>query len=367
MRQSISPAAFAACFAALALALLLAAGCSRLPPAPAIVSTARFVSDAACAGCHAAEFRAHQASNHMKTLRLMDAASLKGLAPDDGLIPPTHVALARQGDGFAYRRDDRDEKAESLSLAFGSGKNGMTYVRVVGPQSLFELRMSYFPRLKKWFVTPGQAIGQDDQAGHLHEGAFAGKCVSCHAVTRTAPSLLPERRFFGVGCEVCHGPGSDHVAAMQKGDLKHSGIEKMATWSATRLNLLCAKCHRGPNDVDASGAEARMTNRFQPFGLMNSVCFQKSGDSLSCIACHAPHDNATKNQKIYEAACLKCHSMQPEAVAFAASKHFDVRVCPVNARDKCVGCHMKTRRVFTNQDIPTSMADHLITSRNRDY
>ena len=31
------------------------------------------------------------------------------------------------------------------------------------------------------------------------------------------------------------------------------------------------------------------TQRFQPYGLMKSACFLKSGNRLSCSTCHNPH------------------------------------------------------------------------------
>ena len=102
-----------------------------------------------------------------------------------------------------------------------------------------------------------------------------------------------------------------------------------------------------------------MTQRFQPYGLMQSPCFQKSGDRLSCVSCHDPHTNVSTDRRTYEKACLNCHgvpaSLHPDSKTSVQSKP-----CPVNPREKCVECHMPTRKVFANSTLPIAMADHLI-------
>ena len=129
---------------------------------------------------------------------------------------------------------------------------------------------------------------------------------------------------------------------------------------ATHLNNLCARCHRGIQNVDLESRQAQMTNRFQPYGLMKSRCFLESGNSLSCLACHNPHTNASTNLKTYEAVCLTCHSSRRVASAAPSSVHFVSKVCPVNRSSGCIGCHMPKRPIFSHTDIPTKMADHFI-------
>jgi hypothetical protein len=44
------------------------------------------------------------------------------------------------------------------------------------------------------------------------------------------------------------------------------------------------------------------------------------------------------------------------------------KVCPVNPRGKCIGCHMPSRQVFPRSGINVSMADHLIWAyRDRNH
>jgi hypothetical protein len=138
---------------------------------------------------------------------------------------------------------------------------------------------------------------------------------------------------------------------------------RIGTQKASVINEMCGKCHRAGANVGTNGDEVTMTQRFQPYGLMQSACYQKSGDTLSCITCHSPHENTSRNPKDFEAACLRCHSNStaphagPASVAAATPK---AAICPVNPRTGCIGCHMPKRKVFPSSQIPISMADHLI-------
>src|SRR5207237_3287456 len=102
-----------------------------------------------------------------------------------------------------------------LDLAFGSGKAGIAFAVIVSRDVMAEARMSYFPPGKRYYVTPGQNDLPARQLGNVSVGAAARQCFDCHTVAMPADSITPERRFMGVGCESCHGPGSAHVQAMK--------------------------------------------------------------------------------------------------------------------------------------------------------
>jgi hypothetical protein len=263
-----------------------------------------------------------------------------------------------------------------IDYAIGSGKSGMTFVSVEGEKAIRELRMSYFPRRRRWEVTPGQRAPGSNPLGHVLEGTLAQRCFACHATVLPETRLVPEERFMGVGCEGCHGPMQPHVTAARAGHPKRTAtlpsggtgsqgtrsrhrsegaggpvsgraggeVERMGTWGATRLNRFCGECHRAEGDIDPlDEVSLSQTQRFQPYGLMKSACFQQSGDRLSCLSCHNPHRDADRDPAVYERACRSCHDT-------GSSR------CPVNPRDGCVGCHMPQREVTRG----VTMADHWI-------
>ena len=82
--------------------------------------------------------------------------------------------------------------------------------------------------------------------------AKSGKCLPCHATAHDVPAAYRGPGFRmgeGVACEKCHGPGGDHVQAMEE---PQSGVEgKMGMpgedfcWSCHKSKKSHAKLERG--------------------------------------------------------------------------------------------------------------------------
>ncbi len=327
----------------------------------AVPLTNSFVGNDACKDCHTKAFEDHMRTGHASTLLPATRSALASLAPPAGRIPGTDFAIVDDGDKLSFAATAPGGEKQKIGYVLGSGKYGMTYIAPVGSSSLIEFRLSYFPHEKQWHPTPGQEEMPDGVLGHSHEGEFARKCISCHAVAVPNDSLEAEPKFQGVGCESCHGMGAKHVAAERARDGASGRMEKLALVGGQRINDLCATCHRGPNDVGAGSQQETMTQRFQPYGLSLSPCFQKSDDKLSCMTCHTPHDNVSRDHGFYESKCLGCHS--PSSVVTPTT--VAGKVCRVNPKSKCIECHMPNRKVFPNSKVPIAMADHLIWAARR--
>ncbi|MFN2427201.1 MAG: multiheme c-type cytochrome [Candidatus Binatia bacterium] len=80
------------------------------------------------------------------------------------------------------------------------------------------------------------------------------KCVSCHVTGYGRPGGFPENAVGGqaaedlarVGCESCHGPGAQHVAA---GGKQPAGIVKLGDKCDSCVILqICGSCHDDAND-----------------------------------------------------------------------------------------------------------------------
>ncbi len=307
-----------------------------------------------------ANFNSQSQSRHAKTLRPMTREHLGKLSPQTGKIPGMKLVLTERKGKFGVASSAQDAHVAPLDYAFGSGKTGMTYVSRLG-NYVAEFHMSYFPydKKRKWYVTPGQETFPANDPGKLHSAEKSRQCILCHAVAVPAKSLNLDERFLGVGCESCHGPGSAHVAAMRAGKPDASGMKNIMSQTATGINNLCGTCHGTEKEVKARHLES-FSNRFQTYGLMKSECFKQSKDTLSCVTCHNPHQDAGTGHKPYEAVCLSCHASPVSTRRPAPLKDVAIKPCPVNPKENCVSCHMPSRHAIANSKIPTQMADHFI-------
>lgn len=112
------------------------------------------LGNAACAPCHPSQFRDHHDSRHAMTVRPGDAQHLGTLTPPTGSIGDSGYSIAAQGTTRYLTQDGQIAHGQPLQYALGAGKSGMTYVRVLGPDNLIAMKLSYFPGLKAWYPTP---------------------------------------------------------------------------------------------------------------------------------------------------------------------------------------------------------------------
>lgn len=354
------------------------AGCHHAPPQPVVaesISDPSFVGNEACKPCHASEFTAHHLGAHDSSLHAATTESLGKLLPEIGVIPLGGYRLEKDGQALRLVRDSGGSSAiqsQNLDFVLGSGSVGMTYVSLVSDDRLMETRMSYFPTYKMWDITPGQEVhaNGDSPFGREHPAEESRKCIGCHSTTLPIKGIRPERRFLGIGCESCHGPGKEHIVAATSGKSGDLHMARLGALTPSKLNEMCGKCHRTANNVDVDSPEVNLTHRFQPYALMRSACRTKANEPLSCLYCHDPHTNVSKDTKRYETVCLACHTAHGTVSTLVASiTAADVRqskVCPVNASRGCIECHMRPKALFPLTSIPAKMADHLITPPGAD-
>lgn len=402
-------------------ALLLAAGCrapKTIPSSGAANGVARsttgagtvepanlsaaFMGDASCAECHPKAYEQHKNSRHALTLLDGDRKSLGALAPPTGRIPGTQYEIQAEGDNLFLTLIGKPQFRQALDLAMGSGKQaitfmsyyeGMAYRPTPEDEGLQRVRLSWFPHLKKWYVTPQDERLTDNDPPTTLTAKHARNCLRCHVTTLQDQKIAPEKKFFGVGCEGCHGPGSAHIAAARIKNVSDLKVERMGGWGARKLIAFCDTCHGSEEPVKRTPGKplsVRIGQLRTSLALMDSLCFQKSGDRLSCLTCHDSHkdtENARTNPQHYEAVCRTCHAsvsttpLHSTAGASPTSPSGDMgdtqkspvkqltgtiervagKTCPKQPNGRCLTCHMPSRRVFPPGDPrPTLMTDHVI-------
>lgn len=339
-----------------------------------------YAGAAACATCHKDIYDSQQSSHHAHTFARaadMERWSLPREPVPDRFDSEVLHELIRLDQELVYSTTRAGQKAGgTVDFVFGSGDRGATPVGRDEHGALVEFRLSYYGADVGWDVTTGHP-DLPSNAATGGPGAFLGRrltrdifrrCFECHttdahlALQRSGPTAADH----GIGCERCHGPGGNHVVAMNAaprlGDL---AIARPRLANNVEVTGLCARCHspRG-NVVEQTDP---LSIRFQGSTLTWSRCFTQSQGSLSCVSCHDPHTDARTEPAYYEQKCLDCHAparVRSEASDLADNTRSIVlpesvrRVpCPVNERSGCIECHMPERaNVIRN----TRFTDHFI-------
>ncbi|GIW85876.1 MAG: hypothetical protein KatS3mg108_0200 [Isosphaeraceae bacterium] len=343
---------------------------------------APYVGAARCAPCHRAIHRDQQSSHHAATFAL--AADMTRWTLPEGPWPDRFDAgvihrIDRTADGALRFTTTRggDSASGLIEYVFGSGDRGATPVGRDQTGSAVEFRQSYYGG-HGWDVTSGHRpipdAARDGQGG---AAAYLGRrldvdnarrCFECHVTdTRAAMTQAPPTAAdHGIGCERCHGPGGNHVLAMEAAPrfVDVAIVRPRLASPAEVTTQVCGRCH------SPRGATPRKTEptsiRFQSTTLTWSKCYTESRGALGCTSCHGPHNDAVTDHAYYEAKCLTCHAPAdqaptppPDDPARPIELASTVRrvPCPVNASTGCVDCHMPVR----DDIVPlTPFTDHWI-------
>jgi tetratricopeptide (TPR) repeat protein len=332
---------------------------------------APFVGAARCAECHRDIHRLATSNRHAKTFtpaNRLDALQLPASPVVDPHNPDVVHSLTRHGSRIEQQTHVADNAYRALVVyAMGSGDRGLTPVGRDENGAYRELRLSYYGDIDGWDRTTGHIEKPAD--ADLYVGVpltddAVRRCLDCHTTNFRAArdGVGPEAADRGIGCERCHGPAGNHLAAMSL-RIPDPAIGRPRLASPEQVTALCGQCH-SPRGRRASENSPDAV-RFQVFTLTRSRCYLESNRALSCLTCHNPHHDASTAPDFYEAKCLACHGPAPASPAApAASRHVAAlpagarRVpCPVNPSRDCLDCHMPAVKTIIPHSVFT---DHLI-------
>ncbi len=147
-------------------------------------------------------------------------------------------------------------------------------------------------------------------------------CGSCHTTGYIPegnqdglPGLIGTWAEDGIGCEECHGPGSNHV---------NDPYQVPAT--IDRDSELCGQCHiRGEvTEIDASGGFIKHHEQYEEL-------FESKKRVMRCIDCHNPHETVkyASGGLGIKTDCESCHFENKIYQKITDRRHA-----------KCVDCHM---------------------------
>jgi cytochrome c554/c'-like protein len=326
---------------------------------------ARYVGRAACARCHPSEAATQPLTPMARALEsVADCATLRAHPNLTFRAGAYSHQIARQGDGSVLTvTDGRQTISEPILWAFGQGRAGQTYV-FKHEGAYYESRVSFYEDTQSLDWTLGDAIAQpespDEAAGRKLSPNEARECFGCHSTgAASASGLRVENLIAGVSCEACHGPGAEHVEAVDASKLENLHIFNPGKLSTGDLAEFCGVCHRSWAAValmQSKGLAIGVVNaRFQPYRLALSRCYDESDPRIRCLACHDPHKSDKPDPASFDAKCLACHSPLARRRAHASKTRL-ARSCRVGQR-LCISCHMPKYEIpgshfkFTDHEI----------------
>jgi predicted CXXCH cytochrome family protein len=193
-------------------------------------------------------------------------------------------------------------------------------------------------------------------------------CDGCHSVGyNTATHEVSE---WNVGCEKCHGPGSDHVAAPSR-----TNIVNPARLDYVRASDVCLQCHSegrplknpigdriydwpvgytagdrladywkleehklGEKSFTHYADGTAIKNRMQGNDFVQSQMYKRG---MTCFTCHNVHGTANNADLIKPASalCISCHNEKsPAGPSLSAAAHSHHAANSPGA--ECIACHM---------------------------
>ena len=324
-----------------------------------------YVGEKACAPCHSKIFEDSNRNRHTQSyIHGKDLLSLP--LPEKPLADPSDPSVTH-----AYKKVNDHIEVETkvgselfkavVDYAFGTPDRYVTMTKRDDAGTYRACRLSYYhePTTEGWDLSAGDAVDPGTTGKYLGKPvAMQGgvmRCLYCHTTnTRSGKNRVgPETADRAIGCERCHGPGGNHIAAIAASfpDLAIANVKKE---SAEEVTKLCADCHNlNPPEVMIS------TPRTDPGWVRSpgvtltwSRCYTESGGGLTCLTCHDPHQSARDSVAASLKACLDCHS--------GGTKGQPRKVCRVNPTGDCLSCHMPP---VPNKSLHLSLTDHYIRIR----
>jgi len=348
------------------------------------------VGSSACAGCHREAYDGWVGSHHDRAMQLPTAKTVLGSFADERFeYFGEAIRFTEKGGRFfiEVRSGDGQTRKYEVEYVFGVEPLQQYLVETEpGRLQAFPVAWDSRPRGEggqRWFHLQAEEHVASDDPLHWTGPSYNwnGSCADCHSTAvrkgydRASKQYATEFAEIDVGCESCHGAGSQHVAAAKEGELgTGSGFERRLPpasarqWrfvegrdiavlsGAPRTDELevCAPCHSRRAELGEDGGfhDSYRLSMLDPHlyfddGQINDEVFvygsflqsKMHSAGVICSDCHSAHTAGVRAEG--NALCSRCHRAE---VFDGPQHHFHPAGSEGSA---CTSCHMPKRTYMT--------------------
>ncbi len=354
-------------------------------------ASSSFVGSARCEGCHSGVYNEWEGSHHRQAMQQATPETILGNFDNTEFTYNGTTSRFFVRDGKYYVRTDGPEgQLQDYLISYTFGLTPLQQYLVAFPDGRIQaLSIAWDSRPidqggQRWFhLYPDLAIDHQDElhwTGSLHN--WNHMCADCHSTHLVKSFDASSGQFdtrwseISVGCEACHGPGSDHVAWADNREASTTDTTMGLAFALTgrlpsrwtmntstgtaEISLtphapneieVCASCHSRRSALHP-GAEADpvLLNHYMP-ALLTEGLYHADGQiqdevfvwgsftqsrmfaaGVSCSDCHDPHSQQLRAPG--DAVCAQCHL----PAKFAATTHHGH--AKQSAGASCLACHM---------------------------
>ena len=247
--------------------------------------------------------------------------------------------------GWVREKDGDKETRYPIAHVMG-GKNVYYFLAQMAKGRLQVLPVAYDVHKQTWYDTTASGVRHFPDRRLRDEAlpwtdrlfTFNTTCFDCH-VSQLATNYDMDTdtyhttwREAGISCESCHGPGGEHIQAMEAGVQGHTSKDikliRTLEFGHAQMNDMCATCHAKlvPLSTDFIAGEKFYDHYdlitlehhdFYPDGrdLGENYTFTSwsmspclKSDKLDCNHCHTPSGRPRFEGREANQSCLPCHA-----------------------------------------------------------
>lgn len=358
----------------MALSLILGCQGTRKETPFASLPPSTFAGSSSCQSCHTKQYQEWQTSDHFLAMQVAADSTVRGDFNDRTLVADGVSSRFFKRDGkFFINTQGEDGQNHDYEVKYTFGYFPLQqYLIEFSNGRLQPARTSWDSRNGKWFHQyAGQRVHPKDWLHWTGNGQnWNTMCATCHSTNLqknyafTADAYHTTWTDINVGCESCHGPGSQHIAYVQSNDYRSgSRLPSSAltyskdTLPRQQLNT-CAPCHARKADIsdalmrsdellDDLIPQVISTEFYHADGQIRDEDYEYGSFAQSkmyhlgvrCSNCHNPHTG--KLVKTGNDLCMSCH-----APKYNTREH---TFHAVNTEaSQCISCHMTTQTYMGN-------------------